>query len=80
MSDEWMDKTNKQVVINIFFDFMADPEDETKCVAIKRKQTGEVIHAGDSRINFLIEPEFKTLQEACFYDFWKDSLGIEQDD
>ena len=75
MSDEWMGRTTKHMALTHFVDFMVDAKDKNKYVAIKMKDTGLILYDGDERIKPLIEPAFKTIQEACFYDFGEDMAG-----
>jgi len=75
MSDEWMTRTTKHMAMTHFIDFMVDVNDKTKCVAIKLKDTGLILYEGDERIKSFIGPEFKNLQDACFYHFGKDMEG-----
>jgi len=81
MSDEWMERTTQHMAITCYFTFMIDAADHKKCIAMKDKETGDILYVGDKKIPSLIGPAFKTLQEACFYDFGKDmedSLRIEK--
>jgi len=74
MSDEWMKRMAAHSAMTHFIDFMVQEGDHTKCVAVKIKDSQTIIYDGDEEITDLIRP-FKTLQEACFYDFAKDMAG-----
>ena len=67
-----MERTTQHAAIKHYFDFMVDAGDHSRCVAMKNKETGNLFYEGEEVTLSLIAPAFKTLQEACFYNFADD--------
>ncbi len=73
--DAWMERMAKHQAMTSFVDFMADEENPDNCVAIKIRETGAIIYGDDPSVKDFLGNSFKTLNDACFYDFAKDMEG-----
>ena len=74
-NSDWMSRMAQHSALTHFVSFMVDKNNKKNCVAIKIKETGELIYDGDIRIQEIIGPCFSSLNEACFYNFAKDMGG-----
>ncbi len=70
--DDWMERMTAHAAITAFVDFIADSKDKSKCIAIRIKESGQIINKDDPSIEKLLGDTFKTLQDVCDYDFAKD--------
>ncbi len=70
MSDDWMNRMSTHSAMNGMVHFLVDTE-TNNCVGIRVKETGQEFMEGDEFLPGFLKP-FKTLNEACFYDFGKD--------
>jgi len=74
MSD-FMGRMSAHSAMIQLFDFIAKADEPKVCIGIRVKETGDIVYESNPMLKTLLGDNFKSLQDACDYDFSKDMLA-----